>query len=108
MKASAEKRTTDSTSLTEKSSAKAEMEADLQSDSDSRDTGAKELMATKKYEAALHAECDWLLQYYSTRKEARASEIDSLNSAKAVLSGADYSLVQTKSTRLLRGLVRLQ
>jgi len=32
-----------------------------------------------------------LLQYFEVRKEARASEADSLGKAKAVLSGADYS-----------------
>merc|ERR1712085_140400 len=55
--------------------------------------GVKELMATEKYISSLHAECDWLLQYFDVRKEARAGEVDSLKKAKAVLSGADYSLV---------------
>merc|ERR1711957_153217 len=56
----------------------------------------KELMATDKYMASLHAECDWLLKYFDARKEARAGEVDSLTKAKAVLSGADYSFVQTR------------
>ena len=38
--------------------------------------------------------CDWLTSNYETRKEARAGEIESLKAAKAVLSGADYSLLQ--------------
>merc|ERR1719359_773534 len=33
------------------------------------------------------SECDWLLQYFDVRKEARTSEIDALGKAKAVLSG---------------------
>merc|ERR1712242_352806 len=81
MKDSAEKRTVDSKSLTEKGSAKADE--------------AKELMATDKYISSLHAECDWLLQYFDARKAARAGEVDSLGKAKAVLSGADFSFVQT-------------
>ncbi len=43
-----------------------------------------------------------LLRYFEVRKEARTSEIDALGKAKAVLSGADYSLVQTSSRRFLR------
>merc|ERR1740130_1800567 len=50
-----------------------------------------------QYISALHGECDWLLQYFDARKEARAGEIDSLGKAKAVLSGADFSLLQTAS-----------
>merc|ERR1719480_86237 len=95
MKDSADKRTVDSKSLTEKGSAKADEEAALQAHTVARADGAKELMATDKYISSLHAECDWLLQYFDARKAARAGEVDSLNKAKAVLSGADFSFVQT-------------
>merc|ERR1712061_417033 len=61
----------------------------------------KELMAVLKYISSLHSECDWLLQYFDVRKEARAGEIGSLVKAKAVLSGADFSLVQTKARSFL-------
>merc|ERR1711920_48748 len=96
MKDSADKRTTDSKALTEKGSAKAETEAALEDHSAARVDGVKELMATEKYISSLHAECDWLLQYFDARKEARTGEIDSLKKAKAVLSGADYSLLQSR------------
>jgi len=45
------------------------------------------------------------MQYYDTRKAARASEITSLKDAKAVLSGADVSLLQAskRSSFLSRG-----
>merc|ERR1719278_1224518 len=94
MKDSADKRTVDSKSLTEKGSAKADEEAALQAHTVARADGAKELMATDKYISSLHAECDWLLQYFDARKAARAGEVESLQRAKSVLSGADYSLVQ--------------
>merc|ERR1712161_114706 len=96
MKDSAAKRTTDSKALTAKGSAKADTESNLQDTSAHLADEVKELMATDKYLAGLHAECDWLLQYFDARKEARTGEIDSLKKAKAVLSGADYSLVQTR------------
>jgi len=98
----ASKRTADSKSLTEKVGAKADLEADLQAHGDSHKATVSELMATEKYIASLHAECDWLLQYFETRKAARADEIDSLGRAKAVLSGADYSLLQTRARGFLR------
>merc|ERR1711997_244332 len=105
MKDSADKRTVDSKSLTEKGSAKADEEAALQAHTLARADGAKELMATDKYISSLHAECDWLMQYFDARKEARAGEVDSLAKAKAVLSGADFSLLQkTRSYGFLRGM----
>jgi hypothetical protein len=96
MKDAAEKRTTDSKSLTEKNAAKADTEAALESHREHKMAAGKELMATVKYIGSLHAECDWLIQYFDTRKTARTDEIDSLKKAKDVLSGADYSLVQMR------------
>merc|ERR1719476_492313 len=96
MAASTEKRAADSRSIAEKGQAKAEMEGELQEATDAKASASKELAATLEVIAQLHAECDWLLKYFDARKEARTSEIEALGQAKAVLSGADYSLVQTK------------
>jgi len=87
----AEKRARDSKALTDKTGAKAGMQSDLESDKEAKDSTTQELMATAQYISALHGECDWLLQYFDVRKEARSSETDALNNAKAVLSGADFS-----------------
>merc|ERR1719203_1499218 len=94
MKDSAEKRALDSKALTDKASAKAEAEAGLETNKEEKAATTKELMATLSYIQSLHAECDWLLQYFDVRKEARTGEIDSLTAAKATLSGADFSLLQ--------------
>jgi len=91
---SATKRALDSKSLTEKNAAKAGLQSDIESDTDSKAAAVKELMGTEQYISSLHAECDWLLQYFDVRAEARKSEIESLTTAKAVLSGADFSFVQ--------------
>jgi len=99
LKDSAEKRATDSKALTEKTSAKAGLESDLEADKEEKGSTVKELMATESYISSLHGECDWLIQYFEVRKEARTSEIESLGSAKAVLSGADFSLVQQGSSQ---------
>merc|ERR1719272_1774278 len=95
MSDSAKKRAEDAKSLTDKEGTLAEMQNDLESDTESKASTGKELMATGMYIQSLHAECDWLIQYFSVRKEARDSEISGLGNAKSVLSGADFSLVQT-------------
>merc|ERR1740127_369223 len=102
MKDSAEKRAQDSSSLTEKEVAKADLEAALESHTESKAAAGKELMGTEGYISSLHAECDWLLKYFDVRKAARDEEIDGLGKAKAVLSGADYSLLQTKTRGFLQ------
>jgi len=76
-------------SLTSKRSAKADLENEIEEHSDSKASISKEMMATAQYIQSLHAECDWLLQYFDVRKEARATEREQLNQARAVLSGAD-------------------
>jgi chromosome segregation ATPase len=99
MKDSADKRATDSASIADKEGAKANTEAELeQANSDKRSKTA-ESMAKAEEIAALHQECDWLVANFEARKAARAGEIDSLKKAKAVLSGADYSLVQVSVHR---------
>jgi len=103
MKESAEKRAEDSKSLEDKEAALAELQSLLESHTEAKAADEKELAGTLEVIASLHAECDWLLKYFDVRKDARASEIDALGRAKAVLSGADYSLLQTsKAHRMLR------
>mmetsp|Transcript_98776 Transcript_98776/g.260712 ORF Transcript_98776/g.260712 Transcript_98776/m.260712 type:complete len:202 (-) Transcript_98776:92-697(-) len=99
MSDAADKRAQNSKSLTEKDSFKADFETALQGHGEAKKSAVSELMATDKYISSLHAECDWLLQYFDVRKAARADEVDALTRAKAVLSGADYSLLQTSARR---------
>lgn len=106
MRDSAQKRALDSTTLTDKTSTKASVEGDLEAQAGAKASATKELMATFEYIQSLHGECDFLLQYFDVRKEARAGEVDALGKAKDVLSGADYSLLQqAQSSRGLRGRV---
>merc|ERR1719160_1513523 len=92
----AEKRVMDSKSITEKDGAKADAEVNLVKETKERQTKMKEALATVDYIGGVHKDCDWLLQNYDVRKEARAGEVEALKKAKAVLSGADYSLLQTR------------
>merc|ERR1719253_1691170 len=102
MSEAASKRATDSKDLTDKEGYKAEAETELETAKEGKMAKVRELMATEKYISSLHGECDWLISNFDLRKSARAGEIESLKNAKAVLSGADFSLVQTQS-RSLRG-----
>jgi len=102
MKDSAEKRAEDSKMLTDKEATLADLSSSLEGHKEDKVSTDKELMATLQYIQSLHAECDWLLQYFDVRKEARDSEIDALGKAKAVLSGADFSLVQTSAQKFLQ------
>merc|ERR550532_1190544 len=84
---SGEKRRMDSKSLSDKESAKADLEKSLQQMAKEEKTTKFEVMATAETLKDLHLECDWLLNNFEARKEARTGEIDALKKAKAVLSG---------------------
>jgi len=95
MKDSATKRAEDSKTMTDKEGALADLETGLGQQKSDKAQAEKDLGALNEYIHSLHLECDWLIKYFDMRKEARTNEIDALEKAKAVLSGADYSLVQT-------------
>lgn len=96
---SEEKRRLDSKTLEDKVQMQASLEGDLQQYNDDHASNVNQLMATEKYLSDLHGECDWLVKYHQARKEARTGEIESLQNAKAVLSGSDFSFVQTAALR---------
>jgi len=100
---SQEKRALDSKSVADKEGMKAAAEARVQKLGAEHKATVKEAYGTATTIKDLHLECDWLLGSYEARKEARAGEVDSLKKAKAVLSGADYSLLQAARTKQLRG-----
>uniref|UniRef100_A0A7S4SIB0 Uncharacterized protein n=1 Tax=Alexandrium monilatum TaxID=311494 RepID=A0A7S4SIB0_9DINO len=91
IKDSAEKRALDSKAVADKEKNKAEVESGLLEERDSLRSHKSDAAASQGELASLHADCDWLLQNFDLRKQARADEADALQKAKAVLSGADYS-----------------
>jgi len=99
---SAAKRAADSKSITDDEAAKAELEATLQKLSEETTSKTNEAMATAESIKDLHADCDWLTTNFEARKAARSGEVEALTNAKAVLSGADYSLIQRVSIRHLK------
>jgi len=91
MSDAAEKRASDSKSITDKTAVKADTQAHLEDAKASHKSTVAALMANEKTTANLHASCDWLMKFFDVRKEARAGEIAALKNAKAVLSGANYA-----------------
>jgi len=91
MKDSAEKRALDSKAIADKEGSKAALEEELLANQEALKENQYELMDTEKYIMEVHAECDWLLEHFDLRKEARTGEVEALKKAKDVLSGADYS-----------------
>jgi septal ring factor EnvC (AmiA/AmiB activator) len=97
MKDSSEKHAADAKAISVKESVKAETEAGLQKRTKDMKNAKAESEANNEYLMGLHKQCDWLLENYKVRQDARTAEIASLRQAKAVLSGADYSFLQTES-----------
>jgi len=89
---SAEKRALDSKAIADKEGSKASLEEELVANQEALKANQYELMDTEKYIMETHAECDWLLEHFDLRKQARTGEVEALKRAKDVLSGADYSL----------------
>merc|ERR1719507_527407 len=97
---SAAKRTLDSKTLADKEAGKADLEAKSLKLDEEKTATMKEVLATAETLKSLHLECDWLVSNFQVRKDARAGEVDALKKAKAVLSGADFSLMQTGRAHL--------
>merc|ERR1719494_922737 len=94
---SQKKRAADSKLITTKEEAKAEADTIAQAKSDTLSSTNEELSLTNQYISDLHKSCDFLMENYDFRKTARSQEIEALAKAKAILRGADYSLVETSS-----------
>merc|ERR1719146_500601 len=98
MQNAAAKRAEMTKSIEEKEMAKANAEEDHNTSVNAKTAAEGELAGTNEYLHQLHGECDWLLENFDLRKTARADETDALKKAKAILSGADFSLVQVSAT----------
>jgi len=97
-----DKRVLDSKTLAKKKTAVSVLDDQLEKRDEGKDARSNELGANKDYVTSLHAECDWLLRYFDIRAEARSSEIDALEKAKAVLNGADFSFLESSTNKTVR------
>merc|ERR1719231_1304931 len=88
---SQETRAGDTKALTGKESTKAEVESELMTTREIRSATATDFKQVQTVIQDLHAACDFIMQNFDLRKEARTNEIEGLKNAKAVLSGANFS-----------------
>merc|ERR1719301_109465 len=77
-------------SITSKEVTKAETETKLGGLKESKTATDKDLDLINGVIQDLHVSCDFLLQNFDLRKEARTNEVESLKNAKAILSGANF------------------
>lgn len=92
-KDAAEKKASDIQAVKHKTEAKAEADAKLLEHEEGSASKKKAKLVKIEALGGVHASCDWLLENFDVRAAARTGEVDSLKNAKAVLSGADYSLL---------------
>merc|ERR1719235_1645524 len=79
------------TGVTDKSATKAQMESKMVSVKEGISATSEDLRLVAGVIKDLHVSCDFILQNFDLRKEARTNEIESLKNAKAVLAGASFS-----------------
>jgi len=91
MKASQETRSANAKSITEKEGAKADWQEKIENAKEEQASTMDALQKNGEYIAGLHGSCDFLVENFDLRKEARTNEIEGLKNAKAVLSGANFS-----------------
>jgi chromosome segregation ATPase len=91
MSASQKSRSKNAESITEKESASSEWTEKIENAKTEHASTTEALAKLAEYIAGLHASCDFLVENYGARKEARTNEIEGLKNAKAVLSGANFA-----------------
>merc|ERR1719263_1447838 len=84
MAASQKTRATNAESITEKESAASEWTENIENAKTEQASTTDALAKLKEYIAGLHSSCDFLMENYGARKEARTNEIEGLKNAKSV------------------------
>jgi len=84
-------RASDGKAISDKSAAKADLEGKIVSMKENEALSQDSLKNIVAYISELHGSCDFILDNFGLRSDARKNEIESLKNAKAVLSGASYS-----------------
>jgi regulator of replication initiation timing len=79
-------------SIGDKTKSKADLETSLEEAKSQKIVTSDALATVTGYIADLHQSCDFITQNFETRRESRTSEVEGLKNAKAVLSGASFSM----------------
>jgi len=84
-------RAADSKSILNKEAAKADLESNLVELKSVKQLTMEQLDNVGSYIRELHSSCDFIVDNFKLRTDARANEMESLKNAKAVLAGASYA-----------------
>jgi len=90
MASSEESRMADGKLIITVTSTKATLEAKLEAAKEEKMATETDLDLIASATGDLHMQCDFLLQNYDLRAEARTNEVESLKTAKSILSGANF------------------
>eukprot|EP00933_Yihiella_yeosuensis_P018779 TRINITY_DN1531_c1_g1_i1.p2 TRINITY_DN1531_c1_g1~~TRINITY_DN1531_c1_g1_i1.p2 ORF type:complete len:691 (-),score=235.05 TRINITY_DN1531_c1_g1_i1:178-2250(-) len=82
------KRKADADAITDKEKARANAQTEKINHGTALKDEKEELNQVQLFDLEVHTDCDWMLQNYGARKEARSTEQDGLEQAKSVLAGA--------------------
>jgi len=74
--------------ITDKEGAKATLGTKKMQSQEKEKQDEEDVFSINKYEGVLHGDCDFILENFDARKEARGQEVESLKNAKAILAGA--------------------
>merc|ERR1719321_2058278 len=74
--------------ISDKTEMKASAALDLQTSDESLKATVQELLGLAEIAQTIHNNCDFLLKNFEERQSKRSEEIDALNQAKAIFSGA--------------------
>merc|ERR1719281_1403127 len=77
--------------ITSKTKAKGKAKKDLSLTNDDHADAVAELEDLAKTNADLHSECDYVLKNFMIRQKGRSEEVEALQQAKQILSGANLS-----------------
>jgi len=77
-------------SIVDKQATKANLEGKLEETKEKLAMTSEELMNVSTQLGDLHSSCDFIMQNFDLRREARNNEVESLKNAKAVLAGANF------------------
>merc|ERR1719364_183465 len=78
-------RAQDLKSITDQENSRAVLEEKINDAKEAKKMAFEELQTAHKYTSELHSSCDFVLENFELRSEARANELESLKSAKAVM-----------------------
>lgn len=90
MTESQESRLSFTKSLTDKRNSRATLGSKLTDAKESQKMTTEELQNTNEFLQELHSDCDFLVDNYEIRQEARNTEVEALKNAKSVMLGAKY------------------